>query len=245
MKTSVSEISVGLEYNCHSEIADEYSDPDDFILNFKAEIQGSSLDDDKLGITVTLGQLDFYLIRVGEAINAQVNLAGVFDCYQETMDAGCAVFDSSFSEFQPAVQKLFPDAFPHEDILLLHRLTIHPLARGQRLGLAVLHRAIRDWSSGCSLVVMKPYPLQFECEAKEKPSWNELQLGNFPAVKATAFKQLSKYYERLGFQRLGRSEFSALATYQPAPSAKDLNLPDTFKIPVELLTAEGQSNGNK
>ena len=74
---------------------------------------------------------------------------------------------------------------------------------------------------------------------------NELQLGNFPAVKATAFKQLRQYYEQLGFQRLGHSEFSAQATYQPSPSAKDLNLPDTFKIPVELLTAVGQCNGNK
>jgi len=219
-----------------SVLGTERSAPESFILKMKAAISGTPLADEELPAQdISLGCLEFYLIRVGEAMNEGARMADVFDSYQETMDAACAIFDGSLEEFRPAVQKKFADAVPFDDILLLHRLTIHPLARGQRLGLSVLKQAIHDWSSGCSLVVMKPFPLQFEGGAKNRPSWNELRFGDFLSDKATAHKRLTKYYERLGFQQLGRSQFYAICPRSWTPRAFDQQLRRNFTFPPALL----------
>jgi GNAT superfamily N-acetyltransferase len=233
-KPSGVEVFLRLAYSTHSRIAIEYTEPSDFILKAKAEIVADA-DDDDPPATAKIGTLEFYLIRLGEALNQGVGYFDIFDSYQETMDLAEAVFDGSFSEFKPVVARRFPDASTSDDILLLHRLQIHPLTRGQRIGLAVLDRAMLDWSSGCSLVVIKPFPLQFEAGALERRSWTELKLGDFPSAEKEAFKRLSAYYEQLGFERLGRTEFFALSTAVVRPSVRGLGITDSFTIPSELF----------
>jgi hypothetical protein len=98
--------------------------------------------------------------RVVNAINAKAYLPGIFDTHQGTADIGFPLFNASFDDFCPWIKRRFDDAFPWEDVLILDRLTLVPEVRGQQLGLAVLHQAIEDWSGGCSLVAMKPFPLQ-------------------------------------------------------------------------------------
>lgn len=200
----------------------------------RAGISGTLMSD-RSNAEMALGELRFYLIRVGEAVNDGARLYDVFDTMQETLDAGTAIFDSSFSEFCPWLAKKHPDVSPCGDILLLHRLEIVPLARGQRLGIAVLHRVIKDWSSGCSFAVMKPYPLQFDASAKKNEMWDRLELEAFPQNRTAAFKKLREYYGQLGFERIGRSEFFARALDRRQPSAADLNLRDSFAFPAELL----------
>ena len=151
------------------------------------------------------------------------------------MELAEVVYDDDFTAFSLAVRRKFADADPWGDILLLHRLTLDPLVRGQRLGLAVMHQAVRDWSSGCSLVLMKPFPLQFEADAKNSPTWHQLELDRFPSQQRLAFGKLVKYYRPLGFERLGRSEFFALCTYNRMVSREALRLPESFTMPKGML----------
>jgi hypothetical protein len=229
MKPNQVELNVTLQYEAARPL---YGDEEDFILTVNGEIYGYANDDQR---KVNLGELKMYLIQIGNALNEGMSLTVVFDTYQQTLDAGCILFNNSFNDLSPWIQRRFEDALPHEDILLLDRLTITPLARGQRLGLAILHRAIRDWSSGCSLVVMKPYPLQYEGEGRNITDMPELKLDEFRTSKTESFRRLRAYYAQLGFERIGRSEFFVLCVKNRTPSYKELSIPDCITVSAELL----------
>jgi hypothetical protein len=232
MKSNQVEIYVRLQYEATRQLGE---DDEEFVLEVKGGIYGYAADDCANEKDVKLGDLKLYLVQVGNAYNEGVSRHDIFDMYQQTMDAGCALFDASFEEFSPWIQRRFDDAFPWEDILLLDRLTLNPMMRGQRLGLAVLYRAIRDWSSGCSLVVMKPYPLQYEAVSRRKEDETELKLDAFRTSKTESFRRLRAYYAQLGFERIGRSEFYVLCTKERTPSLKELSIPDCFTVSAEFI----------
>jgi hypothetical protein len=232
------ETTVSLAYRTHSSVgAGKYRDADDYILSLMAEIVGYAgiEQDKKTEREIQLGELRLYLIRVGNAVNDGVRLFDVFDSYQETHDASAALYESSYGDFSPSVRKRFEEAFCCDDILLLHYLTLKPFARGQRLGLAVMERAMRDWSSGCSLVVIKPFPLQFESSSNKLERDIRLSLNNFSGSKTEAFRRLRMYYQQLGFERIGRSEFYALCPNERLPDREKLGLPDCIGIPQSAI----------
>ncbi len=234
MPQDQTEVSVYLNYQSSVAIGDtSYSHEDSYILRMEAAVMGHvEGNDDQALPTLMLGTLKFYIIRVSNGSNDGVDLHDVFDAFQETFDVGNVIYDSTYREFAPAVERRFTDANPWSDILILHYLTIPPFARGQRLGLSVLERVIRDWSSGCSLVVMKPFPLQFESHAKKDGDWESLALGNFPSKQREAFQRLRAYYEPLGFGRIGRSQYYALCPVEKQPTAKELGLPESIVLPT-------------
>lgn len=135
-------MSVSLNYSTQTSVCPRNIETENYVMQVKAEIVGTYWPDDNgPSMEVPLGELSLYLIRVGNALNDGISLYDVFDVMQETMDAGCAVFDARFRDYNKAIQKMFEDAYCCDDILLLHRLEIRPFARGQKLGLAVLIRA--------------------------------------------------------------------------------------------------------
>lgn len=232
------EIELDISLNCQFSrwrIA-QPAEPEDFVLEVHAEIRGAlDLTEDLPNSTprdILLGKLIFYVIEVGRAVSQGHGFEFAFDAHQETMEAGFAIFDLANEEFQPCVEGMFPDADPAGNVLLLHRLTIHPLARGKRLGLAVLHRTIEDWSQGCSLVVMKPFPLQFEAEADRQPSWTDLKLKTFSQSERVAFGRLRNYYKRLGFRKVGRSEYFVLCANNVRPNVESLHVDNSISLPV-------------
>jgi hypothetical protein len=206
----------------------------EFVLTIRGTVYGEPDGVELDGVRPKLGSLRFYIIQVGNAYNEGTSLRSVFDTYQQTMDAGCAIFDDSFENFCPWIRRRFDDAYPSDDLLLLDRLTLDPVVRGQRLGLAVIDRTIRDWSKGCSLVVMKPFPLQYEGGWNEK-NVTELKLQGFRARKTEAFKRLREYYVRLGFERVGRTDFYAPCTHHKRPSERELRIPATIKVPANFI----------
>jgi hypothetical protein len=232
--TETVEVLVSLRYRANVPLG---VGEEDHVLTTRAEIWGDPLwkdDEEKIREEFKLGELKFYLIRLGQALNEGVPLEAVFDTFQETSDMGGAIFGSSYDEFHPLVRERFEDAFPHDDILQLHLLAIEPFARGQRLGLAVLERTMRDWSNGCSLVVIKPHPLQFNTKGKIAQDVPESHRHHCTS-KREAAKRLRRYYEQLGFARVGKSDFCALCPKVQQPTAEDLKLPDTIHLPISTV----------
>ena len=229
---------VFLSYHTSSRVGNIVaSSPDSYILPVKAEILGQAEQkSDRSPVReLKLGHLTFYLIRVGNAVNDDQDLHDVFDCYQETSDAGAVVFNASFTNNHPAVERRFADVWVSGDILLLDHLMIEPFARGQRPGLSVLERTIRDWSSGCTLVLIKPYPLQLGNRASKGPEWERLALDRYPRRPAEAFARLRAYYACLGFERLGRSQYFALCPLEAQVTAKNLDLPESIQLSVQEI----------
>lgn len=245
MSTEHTELSVVLNYQAQSSLYTRADgDADDYIIPVETEIWGHADEpkDQPQNRALRLGNLNFYLIRVSNARNDRADLHTIFDSRQETSDVFDALYSTSCPEFRPAVQRQFEDAYPGHDVLLLHHLTIRPFARGQRLGLAVLERVIRDWSSGCSLVAMKPFPLQFAMGAKQdEKTWRECDYGSFSQTEAEAILRLRTYYARLGFERIGRSVFYGLCPEYERPGVKELDLPDTVRVPLSALRTESEA----
>lgn len=232
------EVSVSLSYQTSSLVGSGRDrEADDYILHMTAEISGyadfEEIEPERRKIV--LGELQFYLVRVGNAVNDRVSLSDVFDTLQETCEAGAAIFDSCYSDFSPAVKRNFGEAFWGGDLLLLHYLTVEPCARGQRLGLAVLERVVRDWSSGCSLVAMKPFPLQFQAVSDKPAHQKQLALDRFPSSKREAFRALRRYYEKLGFERIGRSEYYGVCPSEARAETEHLQFLDHISLPLEVI----------
>jgi hypothetical protein len=204
------------------------------ILSLHAGVVGNISSD----VSVSLGKVDVFVIKVSNVLSKGESLLDVFDLKQEFLDAGLAIFDFCSNDFLPSVTKAFPRdwpiLFPDGDIMLIHRIGISPLLRGQQLGLSVLAKVIEDFSAGCSLVVTKPFPLQFERDIEASTEWNDLALASFSKNEKESSKKLRNYYAKLGFQRLGRSEYFAALPEGVFSAVKKLNLQDYFSMPVGL-----------
>ncbi len=237
-KTDV-ELSVGLRYWADNSIVG-FEEPEDFVLSINGEIQGCSLSETNTEIDqklVKLGNFKLYRIQLSKAADHNESAGFVFDAFQETMDAGSEIFDFTSNEFRPSVQKMFSDIelFPFDDVLLLAHLAIHPAARGQHLGLAAIVQMMQDWSKGCSLIVMKPFPLQFDVNQKRSADYNQLELEKFPASEKIAFTHLRNYYQRLGFKKIGRSDFFAQSPLCHLPSANELGFSNIIRVSENFL----------
>jgi hypothetical protein len=231
MKSEQTGIYVSLQYQAKHDIDGD----DTFILSVDGTIYGEAVDEKCLESKIELGELKLFVIKVGNAISAGASLPVILDTYQQTLDAGCVLFNDSFDDYSPGVKDKFEDAYASDDILLLDRLNLNPLVRGQRLGLAALWRGMQDWSAGCSLVAIKPFPVQFEGGGCNTENVSKLQLEGFKGSKIDSFRRLRNYYEKLGFERIARSDIYALCTHGTAPSWKSLSIPDRFYVPTELL----------
>jgi hypothetical protein len=238
-------IVVTLEYQSsqHLDVKDDY---DDFILTVSGTIYGESCYNGTPGSKpkTKLGEVKLMVVQVGNALNAGMSLFELFHTHQQTHDIGSLLFDELFEDHSSWIKRHFDDAFVWDDVLVLDRLTIDPAVRGQGLGLVVLDRVMSDWSRGCSLVAMKPFPLQYEAGAPNMFNVAELKLEKFKAGKAESFRRLRAYYSKLGFERIGRSKIYVLSTHNKRPSLKDLSLPKQFSVPAEFVeTLTLTSNG--
>lgn len=164
----------------------EHGDPADYLLNGRVEIIGRTFD---ASFEVRLGFLEFTLIRVSLACEDGADLFSIFDQSQEIMDLKETLYDFGFTDFTAGIQKAFPEAFGHEDILLFRDIEVLPFARGQRVGLSALHRVARDLDSGCSLVVIDPRPRHPSNAASE-----DTDEGN---------EKLLRHFRGLGFRKIG------------------------------------------
>ena len=211
MPDSNVDLEVHLAYQAASPIGKRLDrDLESYILHMHADIVGWNFDiEASPALALPLGSLTFELVRVGNAINDGADLDAIFDLSQETRDADNAIFNTTYTQYQPAIECRYDAANLFGDIMLLHQITIESFARGQRLGLAVLDRVMRDCSGGCALAVIKPFPLQLTRGARARPDWDREQLGRSPRGQRKALESLRGYCSRLGFERLGHSKHFA------------------------------------
>lgn len=110
-----------------------------------------------------IGTASFLKLDADAALADGVSLFEMCDSYtQESYDCGEAVFGPDWCGFNRNVRRLFDDLPFSGNVLILDRLEILTAFRGRRIGLLALLRIMRRWGKGCALVVMKPFPLQYE-----------------------------------------------------------------------------------
>ena len=166
------------------------------------------------------GRVEFYVVKLGLAADLGLDALDACDSVsQDVYEYGAAVLDPETGQLKDEITNEFLTM--GGDLLILHCATIKPAYRGRDLGLLAAARIIDLFAQG--LVVCRPQPLQHVGRRDERhPAWSEssMQYETFKKTKVQAKRSLVKHWGRLGFQRVGRTDFYVLSTDQPRPTVE-------------------------
>ncbi len=228
------EVLVTLDYKTQSSLSSSnYSENQNYIA-FTVSIKGLHAED-----WIDLGEAEFSLIRLGDS-SCDVSLFELFDTTQELTDLAGAVYNVKKGGFKKKVCKQFDDALiVNTDILHITHIALEPFARGQRLGQAVIKQIIRDFSSGCSLIAIDPYPLQLQKQGVNTSSknWTYLHLDEFPKNPAGAIHRLQDHFAELGFELIENSPFMGICPVIIPSKLDALDLPSFISVPTSKFNA--------
>ena len=113
-----------------------------------------------------IGKASIKIILVAQALDDGYDIYDVFDTDSYTMRIGDEIYDFENDDIKEDLgRQLFGDDYmANPNICIFERLTILPEYRG--LGIAA--KFIKDnfffFNTACGLIVMQPFPLQFEAE---------------------------------------------------------------------------------
>ena len=161
-----------------------------------------------------IGRARFYLVYIAQARNAQEDLAEVFDEHEYTFRHAQEFYDFEGDDFREEIQKFYNYEFVAPNVCILERLEILPKYRGLQIGKSLTADILFHFEDSCSLIILQPYPLQFEVKTREKDEWREnLKLNAFEQDENKAFDKLTKYYQSWGFDNIPGIE--GLLFYNP------------------------------
>lgn len=156
-------------------------------------VTGVAIQDDRDEITVghmTLGVLD-----LGAVLNERESLFEVCDSLSQTYHVLERTLFANNGEFKDSVFKaLGVDAPCHSGLMYVKSLVVDPLYRGRNIGLAALHTLMRFGCMGCGTIFLQAHPIV----KKEDPE-------DYDYAKER--KALRAYYSKLGFERIGRTDY--------------------------------------
>ena len=157
--------------------------------------------DEEDGPGQIVGSMQVSKLNIGEVYRRHIPLWEVFDDYSaETAECYCVVFDK-----RGKLRKHFRcSEYGQEDYLtndfhFLNRIEIDESFKGEGLVGIATQIYLENFANGSDVAYMKAFPLQFEANAK--PYKRQF----FGAYKECLAK-LCKYYEKLGFRRIGKTE---------------------------------------
>lgn len=174
-----------------------YNEPDDFVIKYEATIRHDG---------EPIGKAVLYKVQLGLAANYGENLFDIFDAHsQGLLEIYVALFDPNTDDIRDKIDRRFECL--GSDLLIIDNITLDPKWRGLKLGLLALRKLIDLHESDCCLVVCQPYPLENADTPEER--------------KAGKLK-LRRYIKKLGFRRIGRTEFYGLSTTHVTPKFEDV-----------------------
>lgn len=203
-----------IEWSDNASVSEELS-PDNFIYEIEGQI--NITDDNHENCHV--GNFTVIYVDVFQAMNSDFDLGIIMDRSQRTWDYYESLFDGY--DLNETIVNMFDEPIFKENLLILDRLEILPEYRGKKLGLKAMNLLIRRFSQGASIVALKAFPLQFESGVKENlhADWNlRMGYGNMQKNEKMATSNLYKYYGKLGFQRVKKTQYMVLNVEQIIPS---------------------------
>lgn len=197
----------------------EPAEPDELLYEASGNIHALDVNERRS----LVGKFRTYYVDAERAINGHVSIFDVFDTYSHTVGYFEALFGRNFPEFSNRVTKLFDFDVFGNNVLILDRIELLPKYRGKGLGLKIMRHMMRRFGAGAGIVAIKPFPLQFEHEVSGEDKWRaKLRLAELPKNERLATKQLSGYYSKLGFRRIGRTPYMVANTSWVIPEVEGL-----------------------
>jgi GNAT superfamily N-acetyltransferase len=200
---------------CHLRFAErtillDDDEPSRFLQEYGGSIEWEDPEGSKP--RVTLGSFRAYLVDVAGAITEGESITAVWDTTQSTWSTYEQLFDSDTEELTEAAKRTAfgVDYQLNEGVLILDRMAILPEHRGHGLGLLSMKAIIEQFRQACGLVVIKPFPLQFEGDGPSHDEWppnSALELKAYSQSMRTALSKLKRYYSCLGFRSVRGTEY--------------------------------------
>ena len=164
---------------------------------------------------VEIGEVQFFLIQLGLARQAGSTAFETLDSLGETAEYLALL--TEHGEWTEDVQKRFE--VYSDDILVLNRITIKPEFRGRGFALLTLRVIIKTFSELCGLIACKPFPLQHE-GSKQVQNRIKKPVQDPQFLKDQA--HLRRYWQRLGFKRVPKTELLAMSPALKMPSLRSV-----------------------
>jgi hypothetical protein len=184
------------------------NEPSEYLLDIMGNIHFDTIN----GGSNIIGRISARVVQAGRAIDARESLFEVCDCVDQNLhDYASAAYDFDNS----CIRESISDGCAGTDILIIENVQIVRAHRGRGLGLLAVRRAIDTFGAGCAAVILKPFPLQFS-DPSSRPTnkasdWEaRMDTGSFESKQSIALTKLRRHWNRLGFQRIGRSDYFAL-----------------------------------
>jgi hypothetical protein len=196
------------------------SDPDDqdsYYHQYYGKIIGEDKSEKKTGI----GEVKLAYFSLFSAASNRLSEFSVLDGISYEYDQYCeALYDQDAEEINQSIEDEF--GFNRGDLLIVEEIVIFPEFRGNSFGLLALRAIMEKFQSSCGYIMLKTIPLQFE-RNKDKKWLDDMKMSEFPSGERKATAGLAKHYEKLGFKRIGKSDFYLFCTDNKIPLPDELN----------------------
>lgn len=188
MKPKIDYSDMSIRLNLSTSLTTWDGDPSSYVVHVSGTIVFIGGDDSEEEV----GSVQAILCRLGEAMDDGFEWYEVLDSFSETAPY-MELFEGD--DWSDQVQEVCEPL--GNDLLILDRMEVKERYRGNGFGLMAANSCMRAFGSGCGVVALKPFPLQYE--SKFNP---EAEAAHDPRAFQRAKMKLTRYWARLGFKLL-------------------------------------------
>jgi virulence-associated protein VapD len=183
---------------------DNCVEPEDYVT----KIQGSIYCSDELEEKrKKAGKIEASYVHISQALNDDQDLYEVFDSSQTLLDCYEIILDNDYECFSSALPW---EDIPLSDLLYIDTVEVEKKYRGNNIGKNAVIKTAKTYGSGCGLIVLKPFPLQYSGKLEQiKKQQEKIKMKK-------AFDDLKRYWGELGFKQLPGAEYFAFNCYEAA-----------------------------
>jgi hypothetical protein len=178
----------------------------DLIHEFEGRITREPGPDDLSRKSVEVGRIRGAHLDLGSLYERPTDLFSLLDAHSSEMEG----LYSELFEGNELREDLDLDSLG--DLLFVSEVKVARKHRGMNLGLLAVLQTIEEFGGGCSVVAIKPFPLQFTGRVTDK---NEQKFD-------AAQKKLQGYWSRFGFKRYKDTDYFYFDLAHKRPTQKKL-----------------------
>lgn len=195
----------------------------------KEHIQKINLVDENGAFVDEIGEINFMMIYLDEAMNSSFSIFDILDGHSGYLAENIFnVIDPETLDINDLIQNKYDWTFCSSNICFIEFVKVLPKYRRNKIALKAIKDIIFHYSSSCALFFLKSFPLQFEANSEGKEN---LLLEQFETNEKLAMGNLSKYYQSMGFEKVnGIKDLLFINPSVPNKKLKkiDLEEPEVF-----------------
>lgn len=209
-----SKISSYVEDDLESSLITIHSD----LKIFKEELPDGNIKYQKIGSVIS------YYFDVGNTIDSNQSVMELFDLEQPFLECYDTLYEGNY--FKDEISDQMGDIL-YNNLFLIQKVEVDPKYRGNNYALVALIRIIQQFAHGVGLIVLKPFPLQFEGGQSETTK-TKSNYKLFVKDEKLAFSKIRRYWEKIGFQQIGDSEIWGLNPLMEHKRVMDIEYKEDF-----------------